>query len=261
MRKVPSYITSESLAALPGVKHGFFTRQGGVSQGLYASLNCGPGSADEPAAVAENRARVVEALGLPAGALVTLYQHHSPDVIEVSEPWGNERPKADAMVTKTPGLALGILTADCVPVLLADPDAGVIGAAHAGWKGALGGVVEATLAAMERLGAARAAICAAVGPAIEQRSYEVGPEFPGRFADQDPANERFFMESEREGHFLFDLKGYVASRLAGAGLGRVEISPADTRAEKERFFSYRRATLAGEPDYGREVSVIALEPR
>lgn len=255
----PSFLTLQTLGSREGIAHGFFTRAGGVSEGLYASLNCGPGSNDDPAAVEENRRRAMAALSLPAEALATLHQYHSAEAVAVEAPWGAERPKADAMVTGRPGIALGILTADCVPVLLADAQARVIGAAHAGWKGAFSGVVEAALEGMVRLGASRASITAGVGPAIEQRSYEVGPEFPERFIGQDPGNERFFMDSPREGHFLFDLKGYVAQRLAAAGVTQVEISPADTRGEPERFFSYRRATLAGEPDYGRGLSVITLE--
>lgn len=253
-------ITLDILQSVSGVGHGFFTRQGGVSEGIYASLNCGPGSNDDPERVRENRRRAMSALGLPAEALVTLYQHHSPTVVTVEGPWQDGPPKADAMVTRERGLALGILTADCVPVLFADGEAGVIGAAHAGWKGAIGGVAEATIGAMEALGARRGSLRCAIGPAIEQASYEVGPEFPERFLEQDPANRAFFSPSSRDGHFQFDLKGYVASRLAAAGVEALEISPADTRSEEERFFSYRRATLAGEPDYGRDLSAIFLEP-
>ena len=259
MESAVPFLMSESLSALPGVKHGFFTREGGVSKGLYASLNCGPGSEDDPAAVAENRARVMQALGLPAEALVTLYQIHSPEVVEVTEPWGGERPKADAMVTRRPGLALGILTADCVPVLLADPKARVVGAAHAGWKGALGGVLEATVQAMTALGATADGIRAGIGPAIGQRSYEVGPEFPAPFLAQCEKNADFFCRGAREGHFHFDIKGYVARRLALAGLREIQCLPCDTCAEEARFFSYRRACLRQEDDYGRDLSAIALE--
>jgi purine-nucleoside/S-methyl-5'-thioadenosine phosphorylase / adenosine deaminase len=253
-------LTSDSLAALPGVRHGFFTREGGVSEGLYASLNCGLGSGDDPDCVAENRARAVARLGLPADRLATAYQVHSNRAALAETPWpADERPRVDALVTRTAGLALGILTADCVPVLFADRDAGVVAAAHAGWRGALDGILEATLAAMQRLGAGAASTLAAVGPAIEQPSYEVGPEFPAPFLAQDPANRDFFQTAPRAGHFLFDLKGYVTRRLAQAGVGRVESLAADTCAEPDRFFSYRRACLKGEPNYGRLLSAISLE--
>lgn len=254
-------LTSQSLSALPAVRHGFFTREGGVSAGLYASLNCGLGSGDELACVAENRARALARLDLPAERLATAYQVHSNRAAAAEAPWpAEQRPRVDALVTRTPGLALGVLTADCVPVLFADREAGVVAAAHAGWRGALDGVLEATLAAMQRLGARAAATLAAIGPAIEQPSYEVGPEFPAPFLDQDPANRAFFQPASRAGHFLFDLKGYVAGRLAGAGVAGVERLAADTCAEPGRFFSYRRACLAGEPAYGRLLSAIALEP-
>jgi YfiH family protein len=254
-------LTLGRLNELSGLRHAFFTREGGVSEGLYASLNCGYGSGDEKERVRENRTRAMAALGLPPEALHTVFQYHSPEVVELDEPWPEGRPpEADAMVTRRRGLALGILTADCVPVLLADDAAGVIGAAHAGWKGALGGVIEAVVGAMERLGARREVIVAGIGPAIEQRSYEVGPEFPGSFLKEDAGNADFFAPSKRQGHFLFDLKGYVARRLCRCGLSDVHMSPADTRAEEERFFSYRRATLKGERDYGRGLSTIVLEP-
>ena len=254
-------LTLGRLNELRGLRHAFFTREGGVSEGLYSSLNCGYGSGDETERVRENRARAMAALALPPEALHTVYQYHSPEVVELAEPWqGGEPPKADALVTRQRGLALGILTADCVPVLLADERAGVIGAAHAGWKGALGGILESTVAAMEKLGAAREAIVAGIGPAIEQRSYEVGPEFPGPFLKEDPGNGDFFAPSPRQGHFLFDIKGYVARRLGRCGLRDLHVSPADTRAESARFFSYRRATLLGEKDYGRGLSTIVLEP-
>lgn len=254
-------LTLGRLNELRGLRHAFFTREGGVSEGLYASLNCGYGSGDETERVRENRSRAMARLDLPPGALHTVYQYHSPEVVELTEPWsGGEPPKADALVTKQRGLALGILTADCVPVLLADEEAGVIGAAHAGWKGAIGGVLEAVVSAMEKLGARRAAIACGIGPAIEQRSYEVGPEFPGPFLREDAGNADFFAPSPRQGHFLFDLKGYAARRLARCGVEDIHISPADTRAESGRFFSYRRATLKGEKDYGRGLSTIFLEP-
>jgi YfiH family protein len=248
-----------SLLAVPGLAHGFFGRGGGVSTGLYGSLNCGPGSKDDPAAVAENRARVTGALGLAPDRLVTGWQVHGSEVAVIREPVPpDRRPKVDGLVTDRPGIALGILTADCVPVLLADRAAGVVGALHAGWKGALAGIVAATVQAMERLGAARGRIAAAIGPAIRQDSYEVGPELMRAFADADPTNVRFFVPSARERHYQFDLPGYVATRLAIAGVERVEDTGADTRDDPARFFSYRRTTLAGEPDYGRQLSVIAL---
>jgi len=248
-----------SLLAVPGLAHGFFGRGGGVSTGLYASLNCGPGSKDDPAAVAENRARAMAALGLPADRLTTGWQVHGAEVAVVTEPVAvDRRPKVDGLVTNRPGLALGILTADCVPVLLADREAGVIGALHAGWKGALAGIVAATVEAMQRLGARRERIAAAIGPAIRQDSYEVGLDLMRTFNEADPTNIRFFAPSMRARHFQFDLPGYVAARLALAGVERVEDTSADTRDDPARFFSYRRTTLAGEPDYGRQLSVIAL---
>ena len=254
-------MTIGPLNDLPDVRHAFFTREGGVSEGLYASLNCGLGSDDEPARVTENRRRALAALDLEADRLVTAYQVHSPDAVTVEAPWAREdAPRADALVTRTAGLALGITTADCVPVLFADATAGVVGAAHAGWRGALTGITDATLAAMENLGAERRRIVAGIGPAICQRSYEVGPEFPGPFLEQDLANKCFFCPSSRAGHFRFDLKGYVARRLAQAGAGQVQCLPSDTCAEEERFFSYRRSCLRGEADYGRGLSAIALQP-
>jgi len=253
-------LTSDSLAALPGIRHGFFTRQGGVSEGLYASLNCGLGSGDDLDRVAENRGRALARLGLPAERLATAYQVHSNRAALAETAWpADDRPRVDALVTRTPGLAVGILTADCVPVLFADREAGVVAAAHAGWRGALDGILEATLAVMERLGAGAKSTLAAVGPAIEQPSYEVGPEFPAPFLDQDAANREFFQAAPRAGHFLFDLKGYVARRLARAGVGRVDSLAADTCAESERFFSYRRSCLQGEGAYGRLLSAITLD--
>ena len=251
-------LTLDALDDLPGLRHGFFTREGGVSEGHYASLNCGFGSGDEPARVAENRARIAGRLKVPAERLVTVYQIHSPEVVVADEPWRpGDAPQADALVTDRPGLALGILTADCVPVLFADPAAGIIGAAHAGWKGARGGVLASTVAAMSRLGARPERMVAAIGPCIAQDSYEVGPEFPGQFEGDEAA---FFKPSARPGHFLFDLGGLVEKRLADEGIGVVSRCAADTAAEEERFFSYRRATLRGEPVYGRGLSVIVLAP-
>jgi YfiH family protein len=252
-------IQLETLAA-PGLTSAFFTREGGVSEGLYAALNCGYGSGDKADAVRENRRRAMDRMGLKPEALVTLYQIHSPTVVTVEEPWRpGESPKADGAVTSRRGLALGILTADCAPVLFADPGAGVIGAAHAGWRGAFTGVLEETVAAMARLGAEPKRIRAAIGPCIAQPSYEVGPEFHARFVEADPSTARFFRPSPRAGHHLFDLAGYVRSRLDRLGLADVASADADTAADPQRWFSYRRATLAGEKDYGRLLSAIALE--
>ncbi|QGN54831.1 peptidoglycan editing factor PgeF [Novosphingobium sp. Gsoil 351] len=241
-------------SCLGSIPHGFLGRRGGVSTGIHAGLNVGWGSDDERAAVAENRRRAVEAV-LPGAALVTVHQVHSPDVVTVTEPWPDDaRPKADALVTDRPGLLLGVLTADCAPVLLADAEAGMIGAAHAGWKGALGGVCEATVAAMEALGARRDRIAAAIGPCIAQASYEVDAAFVDRFA---PDNARFFKPG-RAGHAWFDLESYVAMRLAAAGVGTIERLGLDTYAGEARFYSYRRATHRGEPGYGREITLIGL---
>ncbi len=241
--------------ALSGVPHGFFGRRGGVSTGLVAGLNCGLGSADEPAAVLANRHRAADTV-LPGAALVGVYQVHDADVVTVTEPWPDvERPRADALVTDRPGVLLGILTADCAPVLLADPRAGVVGAAHAGWKGALAGVTDTTLAAREARGADRARVVAAIGPCIARARYEVDDTFRLRFEQADPADERFFTES-RAGHHRFDLEAYVAHRLAAAGVARVEALGLDTYADAARFYSYRRATHAGEADHGRQISLI-----
>src|SRR3546814_629755 len=239
----------------------FFCRTGGVSEGLFSSLNCGYGSGDEPDKVSENRRRAMAMVDLEGPRLVTAYQVHSPDVVEVRRPWAREdAPKADAMVTRERGLALGILTADCVPVLFAEAEAGVVGAAHAGWKGALTGVLEATVAAMTALGAEPRRIVAGIGPAISQRSYEVGPEFPAPFLEQNARNADFFCPAKRPGHFFCDLKGYVARRLVAAGLTTIQTLPCDTCAEDERFFSYRRACQRQEPDYGRGLSAIYMAP-
>ena len=250
-------LEAEKLAGLPGITHGFFGREGGVSTGLYASLNCGPGSRDDPAAVAENRARAAAALG--AGSrLVSLSQIHSPFVHLVGPGWDAARhPEGDGMVTATPGLALGVLTADCAPVLFADPMARVIGAAHAGWKGAFGGVLEATVAAMESLGARRENIHAAIGPCISAANYEVGAEFRARFLEADPANARFFKQGRPE-HCHFDLQGYAAERLVAMELAAIEGSRVCTYPAENGFFSFRRTTHAGEADYGREISAIVL---
>lgn len=236
--------------------HGFFGREGGVSEGLYASLNCGPGSKDNPEHVKENRARVTRALGMRPEQLCTLYQIHSATAVMVERPWEGVPPQADAMVTNIPGLTLGILTADCAPILFADSHAGVIGAAHAGWKGAVSGVVENTVVAMESLGAKRDQIAAVVGPCIAQASYEVGPEFIARFAPADA--EQLFNPSSRAGYHRFDLAGFVEQSLRQAGLRRKAVLAMDTCSNSQQFFSYRRTTLAREPDYGRQISCIAL---
>ena len=244
-----------------GIRHGFFTRIGGVSAGLFSSLNCGFGSGDEAAKVAENRARVAETLDLDAERLVTCYQIHSAEIVEVETPWRREEaPRADGMVTTVPGIALGVLAADCAPVLFADREAGVVGACHAGWRGALNGVVEATLAAMRRRGARLDRIAAAVGPCIGKASYEVGPEFPAPFLAESSENAQFFVPATRTGHSFFDLAGYVLRRLHRNGITRIAHTGGDTLAEEDRFFSYRRATLRHERDYGRLISAIALEP-
>jgi YfiH family protein len=245
--------------SLPGISHAFFTREGGVSGGLYASLNGGVGSRDDAGLVAENRARMAAVLKVAPDCLLSAYQVHSPDVVVAQAPWpGHARPRADAIVSRTAGLAIGVSTADCGPILLADPDAHVIGAAHAGWRGALGGVVEATVAAMERLGAAREHIRAALGPMIRQDSYEVGPDLIARFAAEDEGSERFFRPAARDGHAHFDLGGYIAARLARAGVRQIEDLGLCTYAEPARFFSFRRTTHRGEADYGRHINAIAL---
>jgi YfiH family protein len=242
---------------LDNVPHGFLGRRGGVSSGVCAGLNVGLGSDDDRAAVQANRRLAVEAVA-PGRQLVAVHQVHSPTAIAVTAPYpDDQRPRADAMVTDRPGLALGILTADCTPVLLADASAGVVGAAHAGWKGAYGGVIEATVQAMEGLGAERDRIRAAVGPTIARRSYEVDDGFYRRFVEADEANARFFSDG-RSGHHQFDLEGFVAARLAEAGIARVEALGLDTYSDPDRFFSYRRATHRGEADYGRQISLIAL---
>lgn len=244
-------------SALESVRHGFLGRRGGVSEGVCAGLNVGWGSGDDRAAIAENRRLALEAVA-PGAKLVTLHQVHSADALYVTAPFADEaRPHADSMVTDVPGLALGILTADCAPVLLADEEVGVIAAAHAGWKGARTGIVESTVAEMERRGARRGRIAAAVGPCIARRSYEVDDSFLARFVEADPEHERFFSPG-RAGHQRFDLEGFVVSRLAAAGIRRVEALGEDTCSQPERFFSYRRATLRGEPTYGRQLSLIAL---
>jgi polyphenol oxidase len=237
-------------------QHGFFTRKGGASSGIFAGLNCGTGSTDQADIVAINRSRVAEAMGVPLDRLVGVHQVHSPDVLHVTGPL-TIRPQADAMVTATPGVALSILTADCEPVLFADASAGVIGAAHAGWRGAKNGVLEATLDAMEALGARRETTAAVIGPCISQAAYEVGPEFFEAFTDDDPETRRFFANGKAD-RMLFDLPSYGLWRLRAAGVGHAEWTRHCTFSEPERFYSFRRTTHAGEADYGRLISVIRL---
>jgi YfiH family protein len=254
---MPKPLTAPGLVDVPRVRHGFFTRHGGVSRGGYTSLNCGLGSRDDPAAVEANRTRVAAFLG--ASGLVTAHQVHSATAVVIDRPVGVEaRPRADAIVTAAPGLAVGVLTADCAPVLYADAEAGVVGAAHAGWRGAIGGILEATVAAMEGLGARREHMRVVVGPAIGQAAYEVGPEFEAQFLAQDAGNARFFVRSGPGARPHFDLAGYAAQRLSRAGLGRVDKLPSCTYALAEDFFSYRRSTACKEPDYGRQISAIVL---
>lgn len=241
-----------------GIRHGFFTRAGGVSKGLYQSLNVGAGSRDDPSKVSENRSRVARWMGVADTHLSSLYQIHSADVLVLREALSGDRPKADAMVTDRPGIALGVLAADCGPLLFADAEAGVIGAAHAGWKGALNGVAENTLAAMEKLGGRRERIFAVLGPSISQKNYEVGPEFVERFFDAAAENYRYFEPSGKEGHFLFDLNHYTLDRLVAAGV-TADMVGRCTYAEGDLFFSYRRATHRGETDYGRQISAIVIE--
>lgn len=252
-------VRSPVLSALPGIRHGWFTREGGVSGGVYASLNTGYGSKDDRANVTENRGRIADAVGVPRNKLVTLYQVHSPDVIVVTEPWAVERnPEADALVTRVPGIALGTSHADCGPVLFADAEARVVGAAHAGWKGAFTGVLEATIDAMVRLGSRRGDIMASLGPTISAAAYEVGPEFVARFRDAGETIDRWFVPSKRAGHAMFDLPGYIIFRLERAGIRATNLGLC-TYGDEARFFSYRRMTLNGEPDYGRHLAAITLE--
>lgn len=252
-------VESRALAKLPGIRHAFFTREGGVSEGIYASLNGGVGSNDDSAKVQENRRRMTEALG--AEHLITCYQIHSADVVVAGKAWSRENAaRADGIVTRTPGLAVGASAADCGPLLFADSGAGIVAAAHAGWKGALGGIAEATIAKMEELGAARKAIVVAIGPLIRQQSYEVGPEFVARFRQADAAHARFFTPSAKADHALFDLAGLIRLRLEMAGVGTIDDLGLDTYSDEKRFFSYRRTTHRGEPDYGRQIAAIALIP-
>lgn len=253
-------LESPLLSAIPGLRHAFFTREGGVSGGIYGSLNGGVGSNDDPARVEENRRRMAEQLGVTPEHFLSVWQTHSPDVVVTSGPWqGSTRPLADAIVTRTEGLAIGATAADCGPVLFVDPNARVIGAAHAGWKGALTGVLESTIEAMEKLGAERGRLVAAIGPLIRQPSYEVGGEFVERFIEADAEHALFFIPSLRAGHSMFDLAGFIRMRLENAGVLFIDDSGLDTYSD-ERFFSYRRSVHRKEPDYGRHVHSIALEP-
>jgi len=250
---------SSLLAAIPGLRHAFFGREGGVSGGVYEGLNGGLGSNDDPAHVAENRRRMAEQMGVAPAHLISVHQIHSPDAVVATGPWpGETRPRADAIVTRTAGIAIGVTAADCGPILFADPAARVIGAAHAGWKGALTGVLESTIEEMEKLGADRSGMVAAIGPLIRQRSYEVGGEFVERFLDADAENGVFFIPSVRSGHSMFDLAGFIRMRLENAGVLMIDDIGIDTYSD-ERFYSYRRSVHRNEPDYGRHVHAIALE--
>jgi YfiH family protein len=252
-------LASSLLSAVPGLRHAFFSREGGVSEGIYGGLNGGTGSNDTPANVAENRRRMAYQMGVAPDRLLTLYQVHSSDVVAAIAPWdGGARPKADAIVTRTEGLAIGVTAADCGPILLVDPSARVIGAAHAGWKGALTGVLESTVDAMEKLGAERSGIVAAIGPMIRQSSYEVGSEFVERFLEADADNAMYFLPGERDGHAMFDLAGFIRMRLENAGVLMIDDVGVDTYSD-QRFYSYRRSVHRKEADYGRHVHAIALE--
>lgn len=250
----PPYETARALA---GVRHGFFGREGGVSSGIYASLNAGTGSKDDPANIAENRRRIASAFGVEPDHLCGVHQVHSPTAVFIDGPWQGERPRADALVTATPNLAISILTADCTPILFADRDANVIGAAHAGWRGAIGGVIENTVRLMEDHGAQRARIAAAIGPCIHQSSYEVGPEFEAEFRAADPSFAQFFVPGADD-RFHFDLPGFCAARLAASGVTQVEMLPLDTYAESRKLHSHRRSVHEKAGDYGRNCSVIML---
>jgi YfiH family protein len=252
-------LASPLLSAIPGLRHAFFTREGGVSSGLYGSLNGGLGSDDDPANVAENRRRMAEQMAVTPSHFLSPWQIHSPDAVVAAAPWEAAlRPRADAIVTRAEGLAIGVTAADCGPILFVDPNARVIGAAHAGWKGALTGILESTVATMEKLGAERTGIVAAIGPLIRQRSYEVGGEFVERFIQADAENSLFFIASARAGHAMFDLAGFIRMRLENAGVLMIDDIGVDTYAD-DRFYSYRRSVHRSEPDYGRHVHAIALE--
>ncbi len=252
-------LQAKSLSGLEGIRHGFFTRAGGVSDGIYTSLNGGVGSNDDAQRVGENRARMARALGAEPANFVTCFQIHSPDVVVAEKPWTPEaRPKADAIVTQVPSIAIGVSTADCGPLLFADAQARVIGAAHAGWRGAFTGVIEKTVAAMEKLGADRGRIVAALGPLIRKRNYEVSQSFVDEFLRADRAHARFFSAASREGHAMFDLPGFVAARIEQSGIGLFEDLELCTYADEDRFYSYRRSVHRAEPDYGRHVNAVIL---
>ncbi|MBV8577916.1 MAG: peptidoglycan editing factor PgeF [Acetobacteraceae bacterium] len=252
-------LSSPLLSAVPGLRHAFFTREGGVSEGIYAALNGGLGSRDDPEHVRENRRRIAEHMGVMPQQFLSVHQIHSPDAVVATASWDSTtRPKADAIVTKSSTLAIGVTAADCGPILFVDPNARVIGAAHAGWKGALTGIVESTIDAMEKLGADRSGMVAAIGPLIRQHSYEVGGEFVERFLDDDADNAMYFIPSNRDGHAMFDLGGYIRMRLENAGVLMIDDLGVDTYSDA-RFFSYRRSVHRKEPDYGRHVHAIALE--
>lgn len=253
-------VEAQELSKLPGLRHGFFGRQGGVSTGIYSSLNCGLGSDDDRNAILANRAHIAMTLGLPTNQLLNVHQYHSPEVLTITEPWDvNTTPKADGMVTNVNNIGLGILTADCAPVLYADEQAGVIGASHAGWRGALYGVTDNIISSMEKLGAKRAAITAVIGPTISKNAYEIGPEFIKKFLEVDANNQQFFTPSTSQDHFMFDLPGYLVQRLKRAKIGIVTNLNICTYKDAEHFFSYRRTTHAREKDYGRQLSAISLE--
>jgi polyphenol oxidase len=252
-------LCSPLLSAIPGLRHAFFDRDGGVSDGIYGGLNGGLGSNDDPANVRENRRRMAEQMGVEPEHFLSVHQVHSPDAVVATGPWqGPSRPKADAIVTRSEGLAIGVTAADCGPILLVDPNARVIGAAHAGWKGALTGVLESTIDAMEKLGAERSGMVAAIGPLIRQHSYEVGGEFVERFIEADADNAMYFIPSARDGHSMFDLAGFIRMRLENAGVLMIDDLGVDTYSD-ERFYSYRRSIHRQEPDYGRHVHAIVLE--
>ncbi len=254
-------VQSQLLAGCSGIRHAFFTREGGVSDGIYASLNGGVGSRDESSYVAENRARMAQYLDVSPDRFLSAYQIHSPDVVVAAAPWANDaRPRADAIVTKTPGIAIGVSTADCGPLLFADDTAQVIGAAHAGWRGAFTGVIENTIEAMEKLGADRARIKASLGPLIRQSNYEVSQDFVEQFVRENESHSRFFVPAARTGHAMFDLPGFIAARLDKSGIGLFEDVGLCTYADPNRFYSYRRSTHRAEPDYGRHINAIVLAP-
>lgn len=261
MAPILTPLTAQSLGDVPGIAHGFFTREGGVSRGIYAGLNVGLGSSDAHDAVLENRARVATALSFPDAPLNTLYQVHSAEALVIDAPLPSPPPKADALVTTTPGLIIGALAADCTPVLFADAEGGpgpIVAAAHAGWRGAVDGVLAETVRTMERLGADRRRIRAAIGPTIHQPNYEVGPEFKETFVARDPSFAKFFSEPGPGARPHFDLPGFVAAQLTAAGVEHIETLDHCTYADESKFFSYRRATHREEPDYGRQISAIVV---